>query len=470
VINAIQGFNNDAFTGRPKILFIGLGESSHTHAWLDLLAGKEFNIRLFAMPTVLLPDKLQFRAYVTTPNLKRGLDPSTRLCLFPTPEELDQLSYTPQFLLFRMIRKVLFAYGRLIHYPFMHEEGDILAPSSVGAAHLPADDPQFEPSKSIDANLGIPQMRAASPEEWLAQIIPEWRPDIIHTLGVYDHQGGEFFFSVRRNYKLEGIGKWVLQLRGGSDIALRRHNPETAKNIQEIFNACDEILTDNYANIEYITQLGLRHKIAAISPVPGSGGLDTDIELGEFILPSRKERVILWPKAYEAMWSKALPVMEALKLAWDRIKPCRVYMTVSTPETEAWFWTLPEEMREVCSVLPRIPRDELLELMKKARILLAPSLVDGVPNILYEAMARGAFPIVSPLDTITPVVKSEVNVLFARNLYPDEISEALITAMNDDALVDRAAGNNLELVKNIASRQVIAKNVADYYERLAFAS
>jgi glycosyltransferase involved in cell wall biosynthesis len=267
--------------------------------------------------------------------------------------------------------------------------------------------------------------------------------------------------------RLEKFGKWVLQLRGGSDIALRRQNPETAKQILEILSECDEVITDNDVNINYIKELGLGEKIASIAPVPGTGGLDTDVEIEDIVLPSKKERLILWPKAYESPWSKALPVMEALTLAWNEIKPCKVYMASSIPETETWFWTLPEEIRENCTLVRRVPRNELMELMKKARVLLAPSLVDGVPNTLYEAMINATFPIVSPLDTIQLVVKNEMNVLFARNLYPEEISQALVRAMSDDVLVDNAAKNNLVLVKKIASRRTISRQVIEYYDHIA---
>jgi glycosyltransferase involved in cell wall biosynthesis len=137
------------------------------------------------------------------------------------------------------------------------------------------------------------------------------------------------------------------------------------------------------------------------------------------------------------------------------------------PETRMWYWNLPERIRQVCHPEDRIPRDKMLALMVQARVMLAPSLVDGTPNSMFEAMAAGAFPIVSPLETIRPLVENERNVLFARNLYPDEIAEALCRAMSDDDFVDRAAERNLEIVYKKANRSEIRPRVIEYYERLA---
>jgi len=72
----------------------------------------------------------------------------------------------------------------------------------------------------------------------------------------------------------------------------------------------------------------------------------------------------------------------------------------------------------------------------------------------------------SPIETVTSVVKNEENVLFARNLYPHEIADALVRAMTDDALVDEAAQKNLELVRRIASRDLIRPRVIEFYESL----
>jgi glycosyltransferase involved in cell wall biosynthesis len=136
-------------------------------------------------------------------------------------------------------------------------------------------------------------------------------------------------------------------------------------------------------------------------------------------------------------------------------------------EMKMWFWTLPDEIRESCRVYGRLPREEVLEMMPEARVMLAPSLVDGTPNSMLEAMASGALPIVSPLDTLRPLVEHERNVLFARNLYPHEIAEALTRAMTDDALVDAVAERNLELVRRVADRKEIRRRVIGFYEELA---
>jgi glycosyltransferase involved in cell wall biosynthesis len=93
--------------------------------------------------------------------------------------------------------------------------------------------------------------------------------------------------------------------------------------------------------------------------------------------------------------------------------------------------------------------------------------MDGVPNVLYEAMACGAVPIVSPLPSITPVVQDGANVLFARNLHVQEITDAIVRAMTDDALADAIAHRNLQHVRQLADRARIGEAVAERYKEIA---
>ena len=64
-----------------------------------------------------------------------------------------------------------------------------------------------------------------------------------------------------------------------------------------------------------------------------------------------------------------------------------------------------------------------------------------------------------------------VHVLSRRTTRPAEttwlpLAEALARAMTDDALVDAAAQKNLELVRRIASRDLIRPRVIEFYEHL----
>jgi glycosyltransferase involved in cell wall biosynthesis len=408
--NLKMGFESDQYSGRPKILFIGLAENSHTHSWIDLLEGAAFNVRLFAMPTGIPPKEWLTRTYITAYSLA-GMDSVTRKSLYP------------------------------------RRQAGLLAKRAM--------------ARLILGNNSAESLR----ERWLARIIRQWKPDIIHTLGI--EQGGEFYLHVRRKFGLEGIGKWVLQTRGGSDLALTHLDPERRKQLIDILGSCDQLISDNKENFRIARELGVREEqLAPIAPVPGTGGIDVEPLHRKWHGPTSSRRIIVWPKAYDSPWGKMLPAYEALKLAWDRIQPCEIHMLSMLGEAKMWFWSLPDSIRRSCVPRERVSRAEVLEIMLKARVMLAPALIDGVPNSLYEAMACGAFPIVSPLETIASVVKNEENVLFARNLYPNEIAEALARAMTDDALVDAAARRNLELVRRIANRDLIRPQVIEFYERL----
>ena len=404
----VTRFDEDPFPGRPRVLFVGHAESTHTHAWVDLLAGADLNVRLFALPGGVPPDTWEVRTYVSAATSQK-LDGRTRRRLYPA---------------WRLVRAPKRAYARLV--------------SSDRAVE----------------------------QRWLAQAIREWKPTIIHTLGL--DPAGEFYFDTRREYDLEGIGRWIAQTRGGSDLALARFDEVRSARLATLLRATDCILSDNSINFEIAREMGVRvDQLSPIGTVPGTGGIDVDALKSYAAGQPSTRSVILWPKAYECPWSKALPVFEALVNHWDRLPPCELHLLAMEPETRMWFHALPSNIKQACRIDDRIPRHEVVRLMGRARVMLAPSLVDGTPNSMFEAMATGAFPILSPLDTIRPLVRDGTNVLFARNLYPDEIGEALVRAMHDDLLVDSAAERNLLRVRELADRTSIRPRVVGLYESLA---
>ncbi len=406
-----KAFRSDAYPGAPKVLFVGHAESTHTHAWIDLLAGEAFNVRLFALPTGIPPHDWPVRTYVTA-TTDATLDPITRARLY--------------------------ASDRVRRFP------------RKGYARFLLRGPSLE-------------------DRWLARVIAEWSPDVIHTLGL--EPASAFYHRVRDAFGLESVGRWVVHIWGGADLMLARFDPEVAERARATIMACDQLLDDNPHGLRIARELGARDsQIASIGTVPGTGGIDIGAIRRAWDGKPSSRRLILWPKAYDCPWSKALPVLEALMISWDRLAPCEVHMLAAEPDTKMWIRALPEHIRRHCHVSDRIPRSAVLDLMSRARVMLAPSLVDGMPNTLLEAMAAGALPIVSPLETIAPFARDGHNVLHARNLYPTEIASALERAMNDDALVDSAAEVNAGVVARLADRSAIAPRVREWYSDLAATS
>lgn len=402
-------FDNDPFPGAQRVLFVGRADSSHTREWMSLLSDAPINVRLFSVPNSHPPaPEWPFPTYVSSPSHSGG-DANTRRFLVSRA---------------RNVARMQRAYG------------------TVAAGGY-----------------------RAYAQRWLEQTIAEWKPHIVHTLGL--RAAGLFFYDAMRERLPTREFTWVLQLWGGADLDIERPDPKHLAHADEALRACDQLFDDNPQGFDYARSIGVRDdQLASTGPMPGAGGLDIDALNALPTLPPSERRMIIWPKAYETQWNKSLPVIEALKIAWPAIGPVEVQALGLCNETHAWLRALPGEMLPHVHVRGNIPRSEVLGLMARARVMLAPSLIDGLPNVLLEAMATGATPIVSPLVGIRSVARDEHNALFARNLYPEEIAAAIVRAMTDDALVERIAVANAIRVREIADRNVIRRKLIDYYSSL----
>jgi glycosyltransferase involved in cell wall biosynthesis len=307
--------------------------------------------------------------------------------------------------------------------------------------------------------------RWGNEEQDLARVVKSWRPDVIHTLG-FD-PAAYLYLRARKRYGLENIGRWIIQARGATDMFFPRHEPSVLSNIKGVLTACDFFIADHQWNYDFALSEGLSSKkLTPFGIVSGTGGMDVEgLRKKWNLYPSRRERIIYIPKMYENQAVKGLSLAEGLRIAWPRIQPCKVIMTwVVQSEMQLWLrGCLGEEILRHCEIKDRVPRQQCLEYTILSRIVYAPSVLDGIPNTMLEAMCLGAFPIISPLEGVSGVVEDKRNVLFARNLYPEELAEALVRAMNDDALVDSAAECNLHLVREIADRKRVRANALSFY-------
>lgn len=403
MVSSRDPFRSDPHPSAGRILFVGDVHGSHARSWMNVLRGSNLNIRCFGSANGTIPADMDIPTY--TPLPQSPLSPNVRPL------------FTNHWLIAAMLREIDSLYnGSLV-------------------------------------------------ERALRRVVRKWRPDIVHSFGIFP--ASEFYLRAQSRL---GDDKplWVVQARGGPDIEVNRHIDDHRQTLHTIFQTCDSFIADTDQNLTAAVELGLpAGKCSSIGRVPGTGGIDVDaLASGHAVPPSQRERLLFVPKAYEHLQSKVLPVLEALKIVWPRLAPCKIICTAVNLDALPWFRNLPAEMQASIEVLPRLPRERILELMTEARVVLAPSVMDGIPNTLLEAMAGGAIPIVSPLPTITPHVSEPGNVFFARNLFPHEIGEAILKAMDSGEQLDRMAHSNLSLVRKLGDKRQFEQAIPGYYAEL----
>ena len=118
-------------------------------------------------------------------------------------------------------------------------------------------------------------------------------------------------------------------------------------------------------------------------------------------------------------------------------------------------------------LLPQLSQPELFRLLRLADIMVSPTVHDGTPNTLLEAMAAGALPVVSDLESVREWITHERNGLLFDPYSEKGMSQAIIRAAKGD-VQERLlmADRNRRLVKESASRLSVAHNLRTFYREV----
>jgi glycosyltransferase involved in cell wall biosynthesis len=262
---------------------------------------------------------------------------------------------------------------------------------------------------------------------------------------------------------------WVVQVRGGPDLIYHETGSSRERLVINVLSNADKIICDSETNYELALKLNASKEKFFGMVISGTGGMDIQGFRSNLVVNSNNnKKLVVWPKAYETISSKALPVLEGIKIAWEQIKHCEFrFLWVTQEEITVWIQNnYSAELRNSIKIFPRVSRAESIKHISDADILLSPSLMDGIPNTLLEAMTLDTIPIVSPLESIMSLVNEPGNVYFARNLYPTEIAQALIASLSDPAGNLVRIQNNLSIIKEKYDREIIKDKVINFYENL----
>ncbi|HEX3559151.1 MAG TPA: glycosyltransferase [Pyrinomonadaceae bacterium] len=290
----------------------------------------------------------------------------------------------------------------------------------------------------------------------LARLVCETRPDVVHSMEI--QHGG--YLTLKAKTLSDSFPPWVVS-NWGSDISLFGRLPEHAARIRAVMESCDFYHCECHRDLALARKFGFRGVEWPIIPV--GGGLNVERWLREpFVPPSRRRVVAL--KGYQSWAGRAQTALAALRRAGNELRDYELALYVADEEMQFCARLYAADLR--LRVVPPCTHEEMLKLHAASRVSIGLSISDGISTSLIEAMLMGSFPVQSGTGCACEWVEDGQTAFVIRDpMNPEEVGEALCSALRFDSIVDRAAEINRRTVAERCDGAKIREQVLAEYRR-----
>ena len=183
---------------------------------------------------------------------------------------------------------------------------------------------------------------------------------------------------------------------------------------------------------------------------PGNGGIRSDV-----FYPADKpveEPVIINPRGFRS-YVRNDSFFKAIPLVLAKHPNAKFMCALMKGEAQAEQWLRELNVAHAVELLAPLPHFEMANVFRRAQIVVSPSIHDGTPNTLLEGIACGCFPVAGDLESIREwITPNENGLLFDAN-EPSSIADAIITAIENKNLRNKAAGLNRAIISARAEYQ-----------------
>jgi glycosyltransferase involved in cell wall biosynthesis len=131
---------------------------------------------------------------------------------------------------------------------------------------------------------------------------------------------------------------------------------------------------------------------------------------------------------------------------------------------EALTWRRRLDLDERIRLLPTLDALSMAALFRRAAISVSPSVHDGTPNTLLEAMACGCLPIAGDLESIREWIRPGENGILVDPRDPAALADAVVEGLSDDALRASAADQNAMIIAERADYATVMPRAAAFYQ------
>ena len=190
--------------------------------------------------------------------------------------------------------------------------------------------------------------------------------------------------------------------------------------------------------------------------VPGAGGIrieEIEAGAGSEALPEElpDAPIVFNPRGQRPGSLRQDVFFQSIPLVLEKVPQALFLCPNLAGDLEAEHWVDALGIRPNTKLWPRLGRGKMLRLFKQAQVFVSPSIHDGTPNSLLEAMACGCFPVVGDIESMQEWVTPGVNGLLVDATSARLLADGIIAALENPALRARAKKENARIIAGRAA-------------------
>jgi glycosyltransferase involved in cell wall biosynthesis len=156
-------------------------------------------------------------------------------------------------------------------------------------------------------------------------------------------------------------------------------------------------------------------------------------------------------------------LIEAMKIITDKSKNSRLFI-VGDGEERGYLENLVRNLNleKYVKFVEKVPNEEVPEYMAASDVFVLPSLSEGFPVTVVEAMASGLPIVATDVRGLSEIIKNGENGFLVEPKNSIEIAEKVLLLLEDDELRRRISRNNKEEVKRYSWENIV-ENLEEVY-------
>ena len=289
----------------------------------------------------------------------------------------------------------------------------------------------------------------------LRAFIQEVQPDVVHAMRIpYEGMLAASALDGLVSRPSFLVSVW------GNDFTL--HAPSTPLMkyyTRKVMRSVDGLHADVNRDVRLAHEWGLSKEKPTLV-TPGNGGIRGEV----FYPPVElvKQPIIINPRGVRP-YVRNDNFFKAIPLVLSKYPEAKFLCTGMQNEPQAMAWVKEFGIENAVELLPSFPHEKMGEVFRSAQIVVSPSIHDGTPNSLLEAMACGCFPVAGDLESIREWITHGQNGLLFNANDAQSIADAILLGLEREDLRADAAGLNASIISARAEFGANMKRVEEFY-------